>query len=138
MYDRQGSAGLKPHDITEAKVMLDWNIGELNTDKFHIFYEKDRIDQYTEPNKFDTCFYQRFVWAIGADQKVYPCCIMKYHPDYAYASIKENTLKEIVESRETDLAMTELDVSKCYPCWLRNRNKAIASAVEKPIHHNFI
>lgn len=31
-----------------------------------------------------------------------------------------------------------LDVTKCYPCWLRTRNQAIAQSMERPKHENFL
>lgn len=139
MYDREGHAGLTQEQIDNLKKLLDKLMDELNRDDFRIIYEHGRIESYSKPNTdFNTCYYQRFVWAIGADCKVYPCCIQKYHPDFAYGDIREKTLKELVNDLKTISAMNSLDVTKCYPCWLRNRNKAIAKAVEKPIHVNFI
>jgi len=138
MYDRQGTAGLTPEEIK----YIDWLIPSLqkehDTENFKIFNEKNRIHLYTSKNDFKTCHFQRFVMAIGADSGCYPCCIMKYNPDYQYANLKQNTLKEIVDSMKTDTFMKNLDPKRCYPCWLAPRNQAIAKAVEKPLHHNFI
>jgi len=139
MYDKEGHGGLSQQQIDELLELLDVLRGELDRSDYHIFNERDRIDLYSRPNTdFDTCYFQRFVYAIGADCNVYPCCIMKYHPDYANGNIKEMTLKQIIQSQAVDSKMANLDVSKCFPCWLRNRNKSIASAVEKPVHANFI
>ena len=76
--------------------------------------------------------------AIGADSGCYPCCIMKYNKEYQYGNLKNNTLKEIVESMNTHEFMTNLDPKRCYPCWLADRNKSIDKAVTRPTHHNFI
>jgi len=139
MYDMGGHAGLSDRRIKEVKETLDEAIKQYNRENFHVFYEKSRIDTYTQKNSdFKTCYYQRFVWAIGADCKVYPCCIMKYHPDFAYADIREMSLAQIVNDMSTIQMMDSLAPAGCFPCWLRNRNKAIAKAVEKPMHHNFI
>jgi len=139
MYDKEGHAGLDFNTIEEVKKALDTQMDFYNDEDFHIYYEKNRIDLYSKPNNdFDTCYYQRFVWAIGADCKVYPCCIMKYHPDYAYADIRERTLAQIVNDLKTKTFMDNLIPARCRPCWLRNRNKAIRTAVEEPIHVNFI
>lgn len=137
MYDKEGKAGLTQYQIDIIRQVLDKRILAHQRKDFHIFYEKDRIDLYSRPNDdFNTCYYQRFVWAIGADCKVYPCCIMKYHPDYAFGDISNYSLKYLIEKMAEK--MDNLDVTRCRPCWLRNRNKAIGRAVEKPIHHNFI
>lgn len=138
MYDMQGSAGLTPDQIVDTKQNLDSLKEEYDRDDFKIFYEKDRIETYTAPNKFDNCYFQKFVWAIGADANVYPCCIMKYHPEYANGNIAKNTLKELIEDTNTLAKQNGVEPSKCFPCWLRHRNSQIESAVEKPKHHNFI
>jgi sulfatase maturation enzyme AslB (radical SAM superfamily) len=67
---------------------------------------------------------------------VYPCCIMKYHPDYAFGDLRKNTLKELIT--KMDEQMTGLVPAKCLPCWLRNKNKAIDNAVVEPMHRNFV
>lgn len=137
MYDSSGNSGLTQEQIDNAKSLLSKLQSKLNNDTFGIHYDSDRVDLYTRPNTdFDTCHFQRFVWAIGADMKIYPCCIMKYHPDYAFGSLKEHTLKQLVD--KMDNSMTNLLPKQCMPCWLRNKNKAIDNAVKEPLHHNFI
>jgi len=139
MYDTGGHAGLSANRIKETKEILDEAMEKYTRENFRVFYEKNRIESYTQPNNdFKKCYIQRFVWAIGADCKVYPCCIMKYHPDFAYADIREMTLAQIVNDMGTIQMMDSLAPPGCFPCWLRNRNKAIAKAVEKPMHANFI
>ena len=137
MYDKTGNAGLTEAQIESCKRMLK-NIKTLwETEDYKILFEEGRIDLYSRPNDdFNCCYMQRFVWAIGADYKVYPCCIVKYMPNMEVGDIRNNTLKEIIELSHEK--MNGLDVKKCPPCWLRNRNKAIAMGVEKSEHANFI
>ena len=119
---------------------------ELDRDGFKIFNEKNRIQLYTQRNEFDTCHFQKFVMAIGADSGVYPCCIMKYDPRFQYANLKNNTLDEIVTSMNTKAFMDNLNPINCHPCWLSDRNGSIDNGVKdpnykpipKPIHSNFI
>ena len=138
MYDKQGTAGLTLEQIDNVKNTLDKLQDLYNRDDFKIFYEKNRINLYSGENKFDNCYYQKFVWAIGADCNVYPCCIMKYHPEYANGNITKNTLKEIIEDTNTKAKMDAVVPTQCFPCWLGDRNRSIAGAVERPMHHNFI
>jgi len=139
MYDREGHGGLDDVQISVLRFNLRARQAKLDRDDFKVFYESDRIDLYSRPNNdFKTCHFQRFVWAVGADCNVYPCCIMKYHPDYANGNLKENTLLELIQDANIHAKMNNLDVTKCFPCWLRHRNQSIASAVDKPVHHNFI
>lgn len=139
MYDKSGKAGLDYKTIESIKS----NLSELkkthDSDTFKVLFEAGRIETYSEPNDdFDTCYMQHFVWAIGADNLVYPCCIVKYWPKMAIADIREKTLKQIIEDQNVLAKMHSLDPKGCPPCWLKPRNKAIGSAVEKPKHANFI
>lgn len=138
MYDKQGTAGLTLEQIDHIGTLIPKLQAELDTNTFKIFNEKNRIQLYTAKNEFKTCHFQRFVMAIGADSGCYPCCIMKYNEKYQYGNLKNNTLKEIVGSMNTHEFMQNLDPTRCYPCWLSPRNKAIDTAVSKPTHHNFI
>ena len=138
MYDKEGHAGLSSEQIDKVVILIKSLQIELDTDEFHIFNESNRIQLYTARNDFKTCHYQRFVMAIGADSGVYPCCIMKYNTKFQYANLKNNTLKEIVESLNTKSFMDNLNPTFCNPCWLADRNKSIDKAVTPPTHRNFI
>lgn len=138
MFDKEGHAGLTQKQIDNIGVTIPKLQDELDTPDFRIFNEKNRIQLYTAKNDFKTCNFQRFVMAIGADSGCYPCCIMKYNKSFQYGNLKTNTLKEIVNSLNTDTFMKNLDPARCYPCWLSPRNASITAAVEKPLHHNFI
>ncbi len=137
MYDKEGHAGLSQSRIEDVKIKLRQAKRLFEREDFKVIYEEGRIDLYSKPNDdFDTCFMQRFVWAIGADCLVYPCCIMKYHPNFAFGDIRNQTLKQMIDTSKK--FMDDLDPKNCFPCWLRNRNISIGNAVEKPLHHNFI
>jgi len=138
MYDKGGMAGLTQEQIEQVVTLIPKLQDELNDETYQIFNEKNRIQTYTQKNDFDTCYFQRFVLSVGADAKCYPCCIQKYNPKYVYGNLKENTLKEIITSMNTHEFMTNLNPSRCYPCWLSPKNKSIITAVRKPVHENFI
>ncbi len=138
MFDKQGTAGLTAKQIEYIGVLIPMIQDKYQTEKYRIFNEKNRIQLYTAKNDFKTCNFQRFVVAIGADSGCYPCCIMKYNKDFQYGNLKDATLREIVTSMNTDEFMKSLDPARCYPCWLSPRNASITSAIEKPLHHNFI
>lgn len=140
MFDKQGTAGLTYDQIENLKKRLQLLKDQYhNHGRFKILFEKDRIDTYSKPNSdFDRCYYQQFVWAIGADAHVYPCCIMKYNEKFSLGNLKEHTLKELIEDFRTHAKILGLDVASCYPCWLRERNKQIGFAVERPKHANFV
>lgn len=137
MYDTTGTAHFTKETIEEIKNNLESLKNTHDTDNFRVLFERGRIETYDRPNDdFKTCYYQRFVWNIGADGFVYPCCIQKYNPDYALADITVNTVKEIIQL--THSRMTTLNPIMCNPCWLRNRNKTISQSLEEPKHVNFV
>lgn len=146
MFDKQGTAGLTAEQIEHIGELIPRLQKELDRDGFKIFNEKNRIQLYTAKNEFDTCNFQRFVIAIGADSGCYPCCIMKYNKDFEYGNLKRQTLDEIVKSFNTEEFMKNLNPARCYPCWLSDRNASITNAIadpdykpiEKPTHENFI
>lgn len=138
MYDSGGKSGLNDAEIKFIKERLDFYKGKYETDNYKIHYDKTRIDSYSKPNDFDKCYFQRFVWSIGADAKLYPCCINKYDSKYVIADLKEKTIGEVIYDISTNIKMDNLDPRKCLPCWLRSKNNSINDAVEEPKHENFI
>ncbi len=146
MYDKQGTAGLTAEQIKIIGDLVPKLQGELDRDDFKIFNEKNRIQLYTQKNEFKTCYFQRFVIAIGADGGLYPCCIMKYNKKYQYGNLNDDSLKNIITSWNTDDFMKNLNPASCNPCWLSDRNKSIKGGVDdpnfkpilKPVHSNFI
>ena len=139
MYDKGGKAGLTDSQYDSLIPKLAGLKAKYSIAGYDILYDGTRLWTYSQPNNdFKACHIQKFVWAIGADCKVYPCCIMKYHPDFAYADLRIQTLKQMVDSIDFIAKQNNLDVTRCFPCWLRTRNQAIAQALEKPKHSNFL
>ena len=56
----------------------------------------------------------------------------------AFADMRKQTLKEIIQDINFKAKQDALQPIGCNPCWLRNRNKSMAHAIEKPKHENFI
>lgn len=138
MYDSGGTSGLTKEKINELKINLDLLKAKYEKDNYKIHYDKTRIDSYSEKNDFNKCYFQRFVWSIGADAKLYPCCINKYDPKYVIADLKEKSIGEVIYDVYTNIKMDNLDPKNCLPCWLRGKNDSIKDAIEKPKHANFV
>jgi len=139
MYDKEGKAGLTLEEIEKVKTILKELKRLYDSDIFKVYSEHNRIDLYSTNNSdFSKCYMQRFVWAVGANCRVYPCCIVKYFPNMEIGNIKERSLKEMVDDMNINIQMDSLNPMNCPPCWLRERNKAMAQAIEKPKHVNFV
>lgn len=118
-------------DITRAK--------EVYEDANFKVFGVNRIHEYSAPNDdFSFCGYQHFVWAIGYDGRVYPCCIMKYHPEFVMGDLNEMTLAEMVASPARMDMGFNLDVRECKSCWLRDKNKFIEALITPPAHVDFV
>lgn len=137
-YDKSGSAEL-PQDVIERVKRDVIRVREdYSSEKFRVYAEVSRIDTYNKPNTdFSHCFMKEFVWAIGANALVYPCCIMKYLPGWEFGDLRKLTLKQMIDNADS-IIKRDVNVLNCHPCWLRERNKSIAGAVIKPKHENFI
>jgi len=149
MYDRTGNADLTNDEISQIKKTLYRCKQEYDSEYFKVLYDDDRIDLFSKPNDdFKKCHMQRFVWAIGADANVYPCCIQKYNPGFEIGNIQEKTLQEIIDGEFSKKKINQLDPAGCHPCWMREKNKTIdmilnssqtvPDEAKKPPHVNFV
>lgn len=139
MYDKTGKAGLTDEQHEQLLPILEKYKLLHDTESFKILFDTSRLWMYSKPNNdFKKCHIQKFVWAIGADLKVYPCCIVKYDPKMALADLHTQTLKEIIDDANFKIKQDGINVSLCPPCWLRERNKAIEQTQLKPKHSNFL
>jgi len=121
----------------ETIKLFDRLIKKYNTKTFKVSPATYKLDSYTHENDdFDECYMQDFVWALSADCKVYPCCIQKYKKGWEFGDIRKTTLKKLITKAFGQ--RRKLDVTDCPPCWMRDRNKAMISAIKRPKHVNFI
>jgi len=132
-----GIGQIEPEHLKHAQDMLNIAVKCHSRSDYVVTPALYKLESYTHGNDdFDTCYMQRFVWALGADCKIYPCCIQKYIPGFELGDIRENTLKELIQKSHSK--MTQLDVKTCPPCWMRDRNKAMKQGIERPKHANFV
>lgn len=89
-------------------------------------------------NEGDTCFLSYLALTIGADLRVYPCCIWKYRPDGVIADLNDVRLSEVWENDLLDKFYEKFDLKeKCVRCFLKDKNDFIAQALNSR-HVNFI
>jgi radical SAM protein with 4Fe4S-binding SPASM domain len=137
-YEPTGTGRL--HLAQREQVLEDIALAKLDSEdrRFKVF-GVNRIHEYSAPNDdFSFCGYQHFVWAIGYNGKVYPCCIMKYHPQFEMGDLATMTLEQMIASPERMKMGFNLDVTDCKSCWLRDKNKFIESLLQAPAHVDFV
>jgi radical SAM protein with 4Fe4S-binding SPASM domain len=138
-YDPEGMGTMDSQQISEAGQAMN-RARSYQDETFKVFGTMRRLEYYSQPNTdFDFCGYQYFTWAIGYDGAVYPCCIMKYHKGFALGDLRNNSLKEIVNSEERQKFISDFDVHDCKACWLRDKNQFIEYLLaDSPQHVNYV
>ena len=88
----------------------------------------------------DLCHYSHFQAVIGADSRLYPCCIWKYRPFGNIGSMVSQSFKDLWESEERRTYYENLDIhTGCGTCFLKPKNDAIKYVLDpNPPHINFI
>ena len=93
------------------------------------------FDRY---NKGDTCYYAHLATTIGADGKLYACCVWKYRPDGLIADLNEVRLAEAWQSGVVKEFFNGFDISeKCKKCYLKEKNDFLHMLVNAE-HVNFV
>ena len=109
---------------------------------FNDFSARSAIhENYGSYEKGDYCFYSDLAPLIGADLRVYPCCIWKYHPDAVIGSLEDQSFKTLWESDARQKMFEKLDISeRCLSCFLKPKNDAIKyiTSPNQAEHLNFI
>ena len=88
----------------------------------------------------DTCYYSYLGTTIGADLRLYPCCVWKYRPDGVIADLNRIGFAEAWRSGAIDAFYKSFDIAqKCNRCYLKDKNDFIASLLDPNIRHiNFV
>ena len=88
----------------------------------------------------DTCYYSYLGCVIGADMRLYPCCIWKYRPRGVVADLNEMSFKEAILGGALDRYYERFDIGKeCNRCFLKDKNDFLHELVENPIQDvNFV
>ena len=103
----------------------------------------DRLNRVEAKERYDEgdfCYMSEAMAVVGADQHLYPCCIMKYTSSGDMGSIKDVGLKGLWESEERADYYKSMDISTmCVSCHFKLQNDGIAYALDtEPLHTDFI
>lgn len=110
-------------DLSDVELIDNWTTRSLA-----------EFPRYTEG---DTCYYSHMAYTIGADGKVYPCCIWKYRPKGVIADLYEERLVDVWRRNAIDTFYEGFSIAEaCTRCFLKDRNDLIHSFVTAE-HINF-
>ena len=128
---------LTPEKYVEAEStlrMIKTNIG--NTGIIDSFTRRANVS-FPTYNKGDTCYYAHLATVIGADGKMYACCIWKYRPDGVIADLNQERLKDVWQQEAVRPFFENFDISeKCTRCYLKEKNDLLHEFVTAK-HINF-
>lgn len=100
----------------------------------------DRLSDLEQKNpEYEFCAFQQFQCIVGGDQNVYRCCNTAYNPVGFLGSIKNQSFKELWESREKRGLIENFDARSCDRCMFNSKNRFINYLIDdEPQHVNFI
>jgi MoaA/NifB/PqqE/SkfB family radical SAM enzyme len=107
----------------------------------------DRLkDLRQERPDYHACGFSRFCTYIGADQKVYRCCVYAYNDLGMLGDLRGQSFRRLWFSDDVQQDLREFDAMQCERCMFNEKNRAIQDAIEDgivpegspPDHVNFI
>lgn len=100
----------------------------------------DRLGDLEQQNpEYSFCAFQQFQCIVGGDQNIYRCCNTAYNPVGFLGSIKNQSFKELWESREKQRLIDGLDAKDCPRCMFNAKNRFINYLIDdEPSHVNFV
>lgn len=130
---------LSPEEHAQTVELVNQLKKRTDVDVWDNFTTRPCMD-YPRYNEGDTCYYSYLGTTIGADMRLYPCCIWKYRPDGVIADLNEVRFAEVWKSGILDKFYEKFDISqKCDRCFLKDKNDFLTLLIdEEPRHINFV
>jgi radical SAM protein with 4Fe4S-binding SPASM domain len=111
----------------------------LASDHFKVFVLLDRMSDDTFVTRdFGHCRIQYLTAHIGADARVYPCCVLCYAEPFVYGDLHEQTFGEIWSGTTRQGLMHRLTPDTCPRCWSDRANEAMQYLLSDVPHADFI
>ena len=124
-------------------VVNDKIVESIQRSKLDIYNEfSDRVQ--LKPTHYDagsTCYYSHLTTAIGADAKLYLCCIWKYRPEGLVADLNTNRFRDVWGSEKIKKALDRLNIAdSCRVCDFKPKNDFIHNVLNGDTlkHINFV
>ena len=137
--ERMDNIELTPEEHIDASTTIRRLINESNVDVYDNFADRSCAD-FERYSPGDTCYHSHIAPVIGADSRLYTCCIFKYRPDGMVADLNEIGLAEAWLSGALSKLYEKFDISqRCVRCHLKPNNDFIKAMTSGPVPHlNFI
>lgn len=137
--DGWGSA-LSPEHVEGAKVEVAHAKQHLNDETFRVIGLIERFDAIATPKKdYGACRIGPLVTVIGADGRLWHCCVQRGQEFFNIASIADKSFKEAWSDANARKMSENIDLSKCPRCRHDGINRVIEHAfIGDAMHSQFI
>lgn len=137
--DGWGNA-LSPENIDGAKIELEHARQHLQDERFQVIGLIDRFDAIAAPEKrYDQCRIGPLVTVIGADGRLWHCCVQRGQEFFNIATIADKSFKDAWADANARKMSDNIDLSKCPRCRHDGFNQVIQDAfLADKMHANFI
>ncbi len=127
-------------DIDGAKVEVDHARLHLSSPTFKVIGMTDRFDAIAAPEKpYDQCRIGPLTTVIGADGRLWHCCVQRGQAAFELGSVAERPFREVWDELFLTRDDSQIDVSKCPRCRYDNFNSIIADAfIKDGMHRDFV
>jgi len=114
-------------------------VKRINSDNFKVIVLMDRMSDDTFVSKdFTRCWVHYITTHIGADGRVYSCCVLAYAAETEYGSLHEKTFSEIWKGDIRRKKIESLVAEKCPRCWADKTNEVIEHILFELPHAHFL
>lgn len=114
---------------------------ELADHRFQVFdnFGSRHEDLQLGKPDYAHCGYMNFTTYIGGDQNVYTCCVNAYNERGLIGSIKQQSFRQLWDSREKQSFFAGFDARNCERCMFNEKNRVInAVLLKRTVHDNFV
>ena len=139
VFQNGGAAYFDSFGMEAAKLCREAKTLEI--DGFHVYdLFSDRVHDLISGRPTDPfCPLQHLTTYIGADQRVYSCCVLAYNHLGFLGSIMGRPFKEFWCDPETLQVTCSFDARKCPRCMFNAKNEMMRYALDSnPMHVNFL
>jgi MoaA/NifB/PqqE/SkfB family radical SAM enzyme len=137
--DGWGNA-LSPENVDGAKVELEHARQHLQDDHFSVIGLIDRFDAIAAPEKrYSACRIGPLVTVIGADGRLWHCCVQRGQEFFNIASVADKSFKDAWNDAHERNMSDNIDLSKCPRCRHDGANRIIEDAfIADKMHASFL
>jgi len=97
----------------------------LETDKFRVFVNYERLDETKLPQEDIACYYSNHSTYIAANGDIYPCCMTRFDKKYSFGNIMEQSFKEFWNSKTKRDNYKRINMRFCPPCHHTKDNEVL-------------